>query len=464
MNLATTTSEVHTRVKKLEEMLPYLVPPRDTWSPVDQALYGPVDFCRVPLDQAQAMQFKAVKYAFTRHYSHNKFYHKYCQDENISPDDIKTADNLNRIPVVPDRAFKEYPSGRDFAYWLATIFTGELPTISIKSTDPTLDDVLSAFKAAGINILHSSGTSGQISIFPKDAVTMNRALYASAKACINNCDLFVDHALMCFPNPAHVSLSASVQNDSLAKLARNAHYLLDFSMPAGTMHRATGGNQKPEGASGPPSQGDIQQQTVARIVQCLERLSKTEETFFLLGPPFMLVNMMTMLQKEGQSFDFGDRGLIGTGGGWRTNENARIPLADFRKQVQDVLGIPETGCIDAYGATECNENLLTCPEGHYRHVPLTILKPFVLDEDLTPVGYGEWGRFAFLDALANSYPGFIISGDEVRMFEHCPVCDRPGPVLDPEIKRAKGEERRGCAETVRRSIFSTLAPDKKDTT
>ena len=60
--------------------------------------------------------------------------------------------------------------------------------------------------------------------------------------------------------------------------------------------------------------------------------------------------------------------------------------------------------------------------------------------------YGEWGRYAFLDASAQSYPGFIISGDRVRMFEHCPVCDRPGPVLDREIERAKGEEVRGCAE------------------
>ena len=36
------------------------------------------------------------------------------------------------------------------------------------------------------------------------------------------------------------------------------------------------------------------------------------------------------------------------------------------------------------------------------------------------------------------------------MFEHCPVCDRPGPVLDCDIERAKGEEVCGCAEELRR--------------
>jgi hypothetical protein len=463
VNIATTTSEMHSRVKRLEEMLPYLVPPRDTWSPVDEALYGPVDFYRVPLDQAQAMQFKAIKYAFWRHYSLNKSYHKYCQGENISPDDIRTVDDLNKIPLILDRAFKQYPSGKNFAYWLATVFTGELPGITIKSPDPTFEEVISAFKATGIDILHSSGTSGQMTVIPKDVKTANRARYAYIKGCVNLYDFFIDRALLCLPNPKKVNAAIGLGVDIIAKVARNAHFLLDFDMSARTAHRAVTGNQKREGASGPSPQGDIQQQTIARIVQCLERLSKTEETFVLFGAPFMFLAMMNKLQKEGQSFDFGERGLVATGGGWRINEDARIPLGDFRKQVQDVLGIPETHCFDGYGSTELNEVFLECPEGHYRHLPLTHLKPFVLDKDLTPMDYGEQGRFAFLDALANSYPGFIISGDEVRMLEHCPVCDRLGPVLEPEIHRAKGEEERGCAETVWRSIVSAFAPDEEST-
>jgi len=65
------------------------------------------------------------------------------------------------------------------------------------------------------------------------------------------------------------------------------------------------------------------------------------------------------------------------------------------------------------------------------------------------------------DAMAYSHPGFIISGDEVRMLEHCPVCDRPSPVLDTVIERAKGEEVRGCAEEVRRVFELELRGDSK---
>ena len=96
--------------------------------------------------------------------------------------------------------------------------------------------------------------------------------------------------------------------------------------------------------------------------------------------------------------------------------------------------------------------MVQCLEGHYLHTPYTYYKPLVLDDDLTPAGYGEWGRFAFLDATAQSYPGVIKSGDRVRLLERCPVCDSPGPVLEPEVQRAKGEEVRGCAEELRRML------------
>ncbi|MGZ4934554.1 MAG: LuxE/PaaK family acyltransferase [Halobacteriota archaeon] len=443
-------------MKRLEQMAPDLVLPRDTWTPADEALYGPIDLFRVPLDEAQAMQLKAMRYAFTHHYDHNKFYHKYCQEENVSPDDIKTTDDLKRIPLIPDSTFKQHPSGRDFAYWIATVFTGKLPKIFIKSADPTLEDVLRAFEAAGITVVNSSGTSGLVTFIPKDATTLTRAFYSYTKTVVNLYDFSADHALMCFPKPGKTRVAASILGDSLSKLARKVHYFFDFEMPAGTMQRAMSGNTKPEGASGSSSQSDMLQRTIARIVRCLERLSKTGETFFVVIAPFMLFDVMNTLQKEGQSFDFGERGLICTGGGWKIRDGQKISYESFRKRVEEVLGIPEARCTDVYSMAELDEICWPCPEGHYRHLPHTHLKPFVLDRDFAPIGYGERGRFAFLDALANSYPGFFMTGDEVKMLEHCPVCDRPGPVLEPEIERAKGVEVRGCADAIQRVLQQEL--------
>ena len=138
---------------------------------------------------------------------------------------------------------------------------------------------------------------------------------------------------------------------------------------------------------------------VNQIVQWLECYERTEDTIVLCGPPFMLYNVLGRLKKEAKSFDFGTRGAVQTGGGWKIQENVRIPHTDFREQVEKVLGIPETHCLDGYGMCEGNGLMVLCPEGHDFHVPYTYYKPPVLDDELMPMGHGEWGRSAFLGAL-----------------------------------------------------------------
>jgi hypothetical protein len=167
----------------------------------------------------------------------------------------------------------------------------------------------------------------------------------------------------------------------------------------------------------------------------------------------LIHEVIKRLKSEGKSFKFGDRGGVVTAGGWKIHEYERLPISSFRAEVYEVLGIPEKYCLDVYGMVEGNGWMINCPEGHYLHIPHSYFKPLVLDDALKPVKPGESGRFAFMDASALSYPGFILTGDQVRLLEKCPVCDRPGPVLEPEIRRAAGQDDRGCAGEVRR-MFS----------
>ena len=146
--------------------------------------------------------------------------------------------------------------------------------------------------------------------------------------------------------------------------------------------------------------------------------------------------------KEGQYVSL-KTGQVLTGGGWKADEDKRAPEEVFRKKVQEVLGIPQEQYHDVYAMSECSSVFLSCA-GHYKHIP-PLLVPFVLDEELNPVGYGRFGRFAFIDPLAEMYPGFIVTGDRVKLLEHCPACGRKGPVLDVEVTRVPGVEGRGCA-------------------
>jgi hypothetical protein len=92
--------------------------------------------------------------------------------------------------------------------------------------------------------------------------------------------------------------------------------------------------------------------------------------------------------------------------------------------------------------TEINAFMLRCDHGRF-HIPPTI-EPVIFNEELEPVrGTDLRGVFGFQDSLAQAYPGFIISGDEVHFVDgDCP-CGLSGPAVT-EIGRAHSREIKGC--------------------
>jgi Acyl-protein synthetase, LuxE len=449
--------ETKDRVEIINERLARYIPPGGTWTPGDEALFTPVDLFRVPLDEARAMQLKAIKHSFAHHYDKNGFYREYCKTEGVSPSDIKNSDDLLKVPLIPDVTFKQYPEGKDFARWLVSVFTGELPKIVIKGSNPTFDDVINAFDASGIVVTYSSGTSGRFTFIPRDQKTYSATSYAICKTFVNMWEGYdaTTNGCLLFPNPQKTNLYVGKASTVYLDIMSDVLVPIDRELTTKVIQAAMRADPRTRERDS-RVRNEEQEKTIDQIIEWLERNDERRQRISIIGAPYLLRAVMDKLQAAGKSFDFGERGAVVSGGGWKIRENERLLARDYRKQVRDVLGIPENCCFDCYAMVEGNWWMMHCPEGHYLHTPYTYCKPFVLDKNLAPADYGEWGRLAFLDGLANSYPGFIISGDEVRMLEHCPVCDRPGPVLEPEVKRAKGEEVRGCSEEVRKIFAQTL--------
>jgi phenylacetate-coenzyme A ligase PaaK-like adenylate-forming protein len=460
-------------LSQINSLLAPYIPPQDSWNPVDKVIYPLIDPYRAPLKGSQEARFEALKWAFAHHYNSNYYYRKYCAFENVGPGDIKIVEDLEKIPLIPDLAFKQYPSGKDFARWLATIYTGHLPQIIIEGANPTFDEVINAFNAAGVVITYSSGTSGHCTIIPRDQKTFRAAQYIVARSTSSMTDLaanranllLADHVYVLSPNPKKTNLfigkASSLAFDLLA--GRDVQYAMDYELTIALLQTAMSPRRGLKGKLISSLENRTERKIVGRTIEWLERYEQTEDTVALSGPPFLLLHIMDTLQKANKCLDFGERGTIVTGGGWKIHEDVRVTHKDFRERAREVLGIPETHCLDIYGMCEGNAFMSQCPEGHYLHIPYTFFEPLILSEDLTPVGYGECGRFAFLDAAAQSYPGFVITGDQARMLEHCPVCDRPGPVLEPEVQRVKGEEVRGCSEELRKVLAGDLGGDTDDT-
>ncbi|MFA5313942.1 MAG: hypothetical protein WC375_11630, partial [Methanomassiliicoccales archaeon] len=161
------------------------IPERNSWTPADRAVYGVPDLYRVPNDQADELRFKAIKYQFIRHYEQNRMYRRYCERSHIVPDDLRTTDDLSNIPLIPSDYFKDHPRGKDFALWLANLYTGDIPTVRIKGRNPSYDEVIEAFNSSGLAAMYSSGTGGRHTFVPRDMRSFHLNEYAMAKGVVN---------------------------------------------------------------------------------------------------------------------------------------------------------------------------------------------------------------------------------------------------------------------------------------
>mgnify|MGYP006283103629 CR=1 FL=1 len=442
-------------IKKFDNQIKKYIPSKQQWTPADYAVYGPKDLFKVPKKEAEKLQFDAIKYQFKNHYENNKMYHGFCKEMNFGPENIKRFEDLEKIPLVPGEFYKDYPSGRDFALWLANIFTGEIPQVKIKGKNPTFDDVINAFNNSGMAVAYSSGTSGRHTFIPRDKRTFYMSEYAIAKAAITMAYPIYDYRMkgyLLMPNPFKTNVFAGKVCGVYYDAISDVKSAIDREINTEIIKLSMTGSGGLKAKIVQKTLAKINKKIVKDIIKWLEKSQKEKNKIVFAGAPFLLYAVTNKLKSEGKTFDFEDRGAILTGGGWKVHEDKRMPVKDFRKQMQEILGIKTEHCLDIYGMVEGNGWMTHCPEGHYLHIPYTYYHPLVLDDEFKPVGYGEWGRFAFLDGSTFSYPGFIISGDKVRMLERCPVCDRPGPVLEPEVTRASGKEMRGCAEEVRRMI------------
>jgi phenylacetate-coenzyme A ligase PaaK-like adenylate-forming protein len=386
-------------------------------------------------------------------------YREYCKDSKISPGDITSVTDLDKIPLIQSEFFKTTPTGRDFATWLGNIFTGELPPVKITGKDPSCDQVIEAFNAAGLVTTYSSGTGGRHTFVPRDRRSFNMNEYAMAKSVIS---MLYPHwnpgmyGYLLLPNPFKTNLFAGRLGTIFYDIMKDVECAVDREIDTELIRLTMSDENGIKAKMIKTISQRSQKKAISDIIAWIEKRDKAKEDIGFSGAPFILYSVIQRLKEEGRRFDVGSRGVVLTGGGWKVHEHKRMPEEEFRKDIKDYLGIPAENIVDMYGMVEGNGWMVQCPEGHHLHIPTTYLHPMVLDENFKPLGYGETGRFAFLDGSMYSYPGFIITGDMVKMLEHCPVCDRPGPVLAPGITRVVGKETRGCAEEVRKVMSKDM--------
>ncbi|KAA0004539.1 MAG: hypothetical protein FE043_00215 [Thermoplasmata archaeon] len=425
--------------------------PAEEWKEVDHLIYGLDDYTSYDAGRVRDLRFRAIKEAFLHHYSNNLFYKKHCQENGISPEDIRGEEDFSRIPLIPDRFFKEYPSEnpRELYEWLYAVSSVDIGEFDFRGKK--LHEFLSwAEKRLNGVVNHSSGTTGKFSFMFRDEITSKRMFYAADKTLLFSVATPDDDAHFIYPGPTktHLTLGRWIAEGTRIFDENHRHFLTDKPLSIDILRIMAGQIQ---------GMGDKLKLAVIKkamekgqfkLIKLLQEMDRNGKQVYMLSFPFQIYDLMEKMEKEGVYLNLGEsNSVILTGGGWKIHENRKVSVEEFSNKIEEFFGIPAANYRDLYGMSEMNGLALDC-EHRYKHLSPWIY-PMVLDENDEMVGYGEEGRFAFLDPAANSYPGFIVTGDKVRLLERCPECGREGIVVEGEISRMVGAEAKGCGNLMR---------------
>jgi len=442
-------------LSKLKELF-YI--PKENWMEVDKLVYGLDDYFSYDSQEIEKIRLNAIRESFSHHYSNNLFYHNYCRENGIKPEDIKSIDDLIKIPLLEDKFFKEYPGDKpkQLYEWLYTVSSVEIGKFDFKGK--SIEEFLewTEEKLNGV-VTHSSGTTGKFSFMFRDDRTRKRMFYSADKILLFSIYPPKDNAHVVYPGPikTHLTMGRWVAEGTKIFDDQHRHFLTDRKLSMDIIRIMSGqvGGMKDRLKllliQKAMHKGQL------KLIKLLEEIERRKEQMYMITFPFQLYDLMKIMEEKGIYLDLGKTdSVIITGGGWKIYENIKITSGEMAYRIEKFFGISRENYRDIYGMSEMNALALEC-KARYKHFPPWIY-PMVLDEDYEPVGFGEEGRFAFLDAAAHSYPGFIITGDKVKLLEECPECGNKGIIIEGEITRMAGAGAKGCGNLMRELMVEEM--------
>jgi hypothetical protein len=179
-----------------------------------------------------------------------------------------------------------------------------------------------------------------------------------------------------------------------------------------------------------------------RFLTALRRRAEEGGRILLFGTPYLLKELVSRISATGRPIPLPAGSQVVYGGGWKALSGERISREELEGHVATALAVPGESILEGYSMTEIHGLMLRCPHDRY-HVP-PCLAPVVLDSALRPLeGADVAGTLAVIDPFARSYPGFVLTGDNVRLLTGECSCGLEGAAI-AAVERAPGREVKGC--------------------
>jgi len=431
-------------------------------------------------EHAKQLRKEALLINHSRYLEKIPVYKKMAKEEGI--DRIDDLETIKKYLMFTDDVFKSYDQSlldnNDFAgmnEWLSSIFHERI-NVDVRGVK-SIDEWIGRLAPHGINLCYSSGTSGRFSFIPRCSQSWELLLTAPICYCapyvtslgittfIENIVVRLAVSLLDpfrfagiardFTLPGYDGIFLSFQRGNmgiqmvaqeLSKVFKNSFFLYDMDISASAIRIITRGARNEEERK---MVENFYNETIVKskeryrnIIEHLKESARKGRKVLLFGAPYQFKELVELVREKEGSVKLKKGSMMMTGGGWKSFEGNKIERKDLTAMIRDTFDVPEKNIRDGYSMTEVNSLILVCEHGRY-HLP-PIIEPVILDDNFIPMeGENIYGRLGFLDPFAVSYPGFIITGDNVRYHYGKCDCGMYGAAFS-EITRAPGREIKGC--------------------
>jgi hypothetical protein len=431
-------------------------------------------------DRARTLRREALRENH-RHYRETiPLYRKLADRAGVGDD--ATFETLSKEMLLPDGIFKSYPQSlldaRDFAgmnAWLRTIFHAD---ISVRTDSvETIDEWLSALDAQGVHAVYSSGTSGNLSFVPRDSYSWRlfregplhyaplllarrgvvgrwkaplAALAGRTLSPARFMQVFQRLGLLDFDgiflNFRGGNQGIQLVGQELAKRVRQAHFLYPTEISATAIRALTRGQAGPKERARTDAFLDA---TVRRKDENYDRMLEATragvadgQRLMVFGAPYLVKEFCDRILAGGERLVLPAGSIVGYGGGWKSFDGQALSESALLELIDRALGVKKDFVVEAYSMTEIGAIMMKCEHGRF-HVP-PHLETIILDDALEPVsGKDVKGILGVMDPFAASYPGFLVTGDNVHRVSSPCACGLAGDTF-LKVGRAAGAEVKGC--------------------
>ena len=435
-----------------------------------------------PFDPARARQSRRdVVRRNHRHYRNRiPLYRQIAERAGVNDD--ASFDTLAHSMLLPDAIFKSYPQSlldkRDFGgmdRWLRTIFHDD---VKAPVDDPdTVDDWLASLEDRGIHAVYSSGTSGNLSFVPRDdyswwlfregslhyapLLLARRGVVGRVKAplaAFAGRTLSRAHFMRLFKrlgfrdfdgiflNFSGGNQGTQLVGQELARRVRKANFLYPTMMSATAIRALTRGQASPAEQARTDAFLDAtvrrKEENYDRMIGATRASIDEGQRIMVFGAPYLVREFCDRVLAGGERIVLPPGSIVGYGGGWKTFDGEALSERALLDLIERAVGVKKQFVVEAYSMTEIGAIMMKCEHGRF-HVP-PHLETIILDDALEPVeGEDLTGILGVMDPFAVSYPGFLITGDNVhRTGSLCP-CGLSGDTI-LSVSRASGAEVKGC--------------------